>query len=145
MGERGGANLYGFVGNNPVSGLDGLGLAPEGFDPIGDGVYEDGNGNIYSDPAPRPPRPPRRPESGEEEFGVQGYWPDWQTKAICKLPGARFTGRFAGCLQGHTTCVEACHGDFGLGAVGDNDDPEKLKRCLDFCLAKCKQCLGEFQ
>ena len=50
IGEKGGLNLYGMVGNNPVNWIDGLGLSPQGS-------YPDWGGN--------PPQVPYRPSPSQ--------------------------------------------------------------------------------
>src|SRR5207249_4544941 len=49
IGERGGPNLYGFVGNNPINFYDLFGLEAE-FGPLSpDGMHIDDQGSIWKD------------------------------------------------------------------------------------------------
>jgi len=45
IGEQGGENLYGFVGNNPVNRWDYLGLLPAGLEPLDDELLYSSSGN----------------------------------------------------------------------------------------------------
>jgi RHS repeat-associated protein len=51
IGIRGGMNLYGFVGNNPMNGVDALGLSwyyPQWFENMGDGIVGGLGYNFYN-------------------------------------------------------------------------------------------------
>jgi RHS repeat-associated protein len=124
--ELGGANLYGYVGNDPVNRFDPRGLAAAGGD------CPKGGQELPPDPGrPVPPEeypPPRSPEDCARRYGPCSKPEGWDVSGgNCKCGGQQYRpGGIPGdkgpfwplsCLAGYATCMAWGEGPATCGAA----------------------------
>lgn len=134
--ERGGLNLYGYVGNS----------CPNSFDPWGEGAFKPGGRNdppsppqpkAPGQPKPKPPAPPpaqNKPCPPEENpKDPDGCWANTNPY---HLPNPGVPGKVLGCLAREAGCIQCCDDKYPI----TGSDSTKYEACIQSCSDNKKRC-----